>query len=127
MRSEHERELKKILVARAAESRGMAAEANKRRGQERHEKQMERRAFGRVTRWHLLGYAWIRGKPYKAAERSCVVPVDVWAIRRALEGLGLSAEREALSEWLVGNSRVERSGAAALSAPGAEEPCPSAE
>jgi hypothetical protein len=108
MRDPHVREivgkLKQDIVARSAESRSMAAEARALRGVERHTKQMERRAFGRRTRWVLLAYAWLRARPYAQVERHAVVPVDVWAIKRLLAPLGMEVDTGPLCQWLRGES-----------------------
>jgi hypothetical protein len=110
MRDPHVREslsrLKQDIAGRVARSRALSAEARALSGVPRHQKQMERRALGRCTRWRLLAYTWLRGRAYARAEPHAVVPVDSWAIRRALDAVGVAADIAALRRWLQGEAPV---------------------
>lgn len=125
MRDSHVREsiskLKEDIVARAALSRAMAAEARALRGDERHRKHLERRAFGRCTRWRLLAYTWLRGHPYARAEPRAVVPAAPWAIQRALDAVGMASDVGAVRRWL----RDELADGAATAASAQREDGPS--
>lgn len=108
MRETHVREiLSKIrleIVTRSAESRALAAQARALHAGERHQKQMERRAFGRCTRWVLLAYAWLRARPYARAEPVAVVPVELYRVKGVLHSLGIAAEAGEIGRWLRGES-----------------------
>lgn len=104
MRDSHVREiatgLKRDIVTRSAESRAMASAARALRGDERHQKQMERRAFGRCTRWRLLAYAWLRARPYARAEPHAVVPVEPYKVSRLLTDMGLAVDGGLVMRWI---------------------------
>ena len=109
MRDSHVRQivsaLKQGIVTRSAESRAMASAARALRGDERHKKQMERRAFGRCTRWQLLAYTWLRSRPYARAEPHAVVPVEPYKITRVLAELGLTVDPALVRRWVRGETR----------------------
>ena len=108
MRDSHVREiifrLKQDIIARSAGSRALTAAADALRGEDRHRKQMERRAFGRCTRWHLLAYAWLRSRPYTLAEPRAVVPVEPYKIVHVLTRLGLDVDAGTVHRWVRGET-----------------------
>lgn len=127
MRDSHVREivfrLKQDIIARSAESRALAAASRELRGEVRHRKQMERRAFGRCTRWHLLAYAWLRRRPYVVTERRAVVPVEPHKIVHVLRELGVDVDAGLVRRWAQGESpgfagSPERAADAPASPPG---------
>lgn len=108
MRDSHVRELvsrlKQDIIARSAEGRALAAAGRELRGEERHRAQMDRRAFGRCTRWHLLAYAWLRRRPYVVTEPRAVVPVEPHKIVHVLKRLGIEVEVGLVRRWAQGES-----------------------
>jgi len=63
--------LKEEIKRISAESRGFNKQIQSASGRERHAARQDKKAFGSDTRYLLLAYAFLRGKPYRAQERIC--------------------------------------------------------
>lgn len=77
-------EVRASIATNVLRSRELRAAANAVRGIERHNIHIERRRLGADTRCRLLLLAFLRGRPYLTAERSCRCAVNVTEIMRVL-------------------------------------------
>lgn len=104
-------EVRQSIATNVTRSRELRTAANAVRGIERHNIHLERRRLGADTRGRLLLLAYLRGRPYLTAERSCRCAVDVsmlaLTLAGAVRGNPDSVTREVIAETFKANEAIE--------------------
>ena len=101
--------LKTTIKGRAQTSRWMRQEANKLSGEDKHNKHLNMRDYGKYTRHYLLAYGLLRGKNYREIERFAREEPSTHLIRCYLEDAAGDAfwTKEEIDNWLCQDPVVE--------------------
>ncbi len=81
------KEVRSFIASNVTHSRELRAEANAVKGIDRHRIHLDRRTLGDETRCYLLLLAYLRGRPYRSAERHCANTPSAYRMARILEGV----------------------------------------
>lgn len=107
-------EIQAELKQREQESRAIRTQIHESSGMERWGFWQDKRQYGGETRALLLGYAFLRGKPYRVCEPKTLPTSGPYAItiQRCLQARGHEVAEDAIEAWL----KVEPSNAEAVAA-----------
>lgn len=70
-----------------AEGRTIRSRISKSSGKTRESFWHRKRRLGELTRWHLLAYAFMKGRPYKDVEPNVRQPIQSWQQANVLKVL----------------------------------------
>ena len=105
--------VKQEIKTRQAHSQGIHKQIQATHGDERARLWEKKREYGTKTRWILLGYAFLRGVPYRVVEKTRRHSWDNdLDVHRALKELGFEASREDIKAWFQVAPKVEEEVAA---------------
>lgn len=95
-------EIKAELRQREQDSRAIRQQINDSSGMERWGFWVDKRLFGSDTRTLLLGYAFLRGVPYRAVEAKTAPNTGPYAvyIQQFLQTRGHEVAADAIEKWL---------------------------
>jgi hypothetical protein len=99
--------IKQIIIERQAASRLLRRRIREARGLERHNLWLEKRSYGKETRYLLLAYAMLRGVRRAALEKRCESPPSPSAIADIAARHAPEADftLERVKEWLADEQR----------------------
>lgn len=95
-------EIKAELKQREAESRAIRKQIHESSGMERWGFWADKRRYGSDTRDLLLGYAFLRGVPYRVCEAKTLPNSGPYAtcIQRCLQARGQAVDAKVIESWL---------------------------
>jgi hypothetical protein len=102
--------LKEEIKRNETESKALNRSIQATSGPARHALRLEKRSLGTRTRYLLLTYALLRGRPYTSLERKCAEGCRPWpsVVQERSFAYDPSLSLDSVKDWLEGPKEAEK-------------------